>query len=286
MEVRRATHDDIPGIVAFTTDTFEWGDYVPDVIEEWVDDPDGLTMVAIEDGSPIAVARTLLLTPTEAWAHGIRVHPDHRGTGVGAALAVPLLDWLREAGALVVRLLVEDDNTPSLRHVDKLGFRRTARLMRASRPVGEATANPDGNGVRRGPSSLQAKPGKAHDAPIIVGSWTSSEIGRAMRGLIGEGWRFHSLRTSDVEEAARHGMLWEIGSSWALTATNEPIFQVSMLDTRPEDAYETIGALVDAANARGAEEVAVWLPAIDWAVQAARRTGCDIRPMSLFEYPL
>jgi ribosomal protein S18 acetylase RimI-like enzyme len=286
MEIRRAVHDDIPAIVSFTTGTFEWGDYVPDVIEEWIDDPEGVTMVALDDGVPVAVARTLLLTPTEGWAHGIRVHPDHRGSGVAAALAGPLLEWVRDAGALVVRLLVEDDNTPSIRHVEKLGFRRTTRLIRASRAVGEATANPDGNGVRRGPSSLEAKPGKTQDAPMVLGSWTSSEIGRAMRGLIGEGWRFHTMRVPDVETAARLGALWEIGSSWAITSTTDPWFQVAMLDTRPDDAYETIGALIDAANNRGAEQVSIWLPPLDWVVQAARRTGCDVSPSSIWEYTL
>ncbi len=121
---------------------------------------------------------------------------------------------------------------------------------------------------------------------MVLGSWTSSEIGRAMRGLIGEGWEFHSMRITDVETAARSGALWEIGSSWAITTTTEPSFHVAMLDTRPDDAYETIGALVDAANNRGAEQVSIWLPPLDWVIQAARRTGCDTDPMSIWEYSL
>ncbi len=286
MEIRRARHEDIPGIIAYTRDTFEWGDYVPDVIEEWVEDPDGVTMVAALDGEPIAVARALLLTPNEGWGHGIRVHPDHRGGGVAAEIGIPLLAWIRDAGAQVVRLLIEDDNEPSIRHVQKLGFRRTVRLMHASRTVGEATANPEGNGVRRGPSALRAKPAKVQDAPLVLASWSSSEIGRAVRGLIGEGWRFHTLRVDDVRDAAGSGSLWEVGNSWAITTTIEPTFHVAMLDTRPDEAYEAIGALVDLANNRGAERFVVWLPAIDWIVQAARRTGCDVSPLSIWEYPL
>lgn len=286
MEIRRARPEDVPAIAAYTQDTFEWGDYVPDMIAEWVDDTEGMTMVALVDGKPIAVARTLLLTSNEGWAHGIRVHPDHRGSGVAAALGAPLLKWIRDAGAQIVRLLVEDDNTPSIRHVEKLGFRRTARLMRASRAVGDASANAEGNGVRRGPSPLRARPAKTQDAPLILASWMSSDIGRAMRGLVGEGWRFHTMRLADVEAAARAGSLWEIGSSWAVTAAIEPEFLVAMLETRPDEAYETIGALVDAANNRGAEQISIWLPAIDWVVQAARRTGCDVKPLSVWEYPL
>ena len=286
MLIRPATAADIPAIVAFTTGTFEWGDYVPDVIREWIDDPGGKAMVAVVDGETIGVARTMLVTPAEGWAHGVRVHPDYRGEGIAGVLAESLMHWARSAGARVVRLLIEDDNTASSRHVDKVGFRRTVQMMRASRSVGEATANPHGNGVRHGPSTLVARPAKVQDATLAMTSWASSDIGRAMRTLGGIGWRFHKLTTADVEDAARSGNLWEIGSGWAMTSTSTPWFHVAMLDTRPEDAYETFRALTDVANKRGAEGLTVWIPALDWLIQSARRAGCDVAPMSIWEYAL
>jgi len=286
MEIRPATTADIDAIIAFTTGTFDWGDYVPDVIAEWIDDPNGMAMVAVVDGETVGVARTVLLTRSEAWAHGVRVHPDHRGEGIAGVLASSLMDWARDAGAQVVRLLIEDDNIASIRHVDKVGFRRTVQMMRASRAVGEATANPQGNGVRRGPSTLVARPGKIQDATMAMTSWASSDLGSAMRGLSGIGWRFHRLTVADVENAARSGNLWEIGSGWAMTSTITPWFHVAMVDTRPEDAYETFRALTDTANKRGSENLSVWIPAVGWLIQSARRAGCDVSPMSIWEYSL
>lgn len=286
MHIRPATSADIPAIVAFTTGTFEWGDYVPDAIQEWIDDPSGMAMVAIVGGETVGVARTMLLTPTEVWAHGVRVHPEHRGEGIAGDLAESLMNWARDAGARVVRLLIEDDNTASIRHVDKVGFRRTVPMMRASRTVGEATANPQGNGVRRGPSTLVARPGKLPDARLVMTSWTPSDVGRAMRGLAGFGWRFQRLTVADIEDAARSGNLWEIGSGWAVTSTTTPWFHVAIVDTRREDAYETFRALTDIANKRGSENLTVWIPALDWLIQAGRRSGCDVTPMSVWEYAL
>jgi GNAT superfamily N-acetyltransferase len=286
MLIRQATAADVPAIVAFTTGTFEWGDYVPDAIREWIEDPDGMALVAVVEGETVAVARTVLLTPTEAWAHGVRVRPDCRGEGIAGVLAESLMHWARDAGARVVRLLIEDDNASSIRHVDKVGFRRTVPLIRASRTVGEATANPQGNGVRRGPSTIGARPGKLPDAKLVMTSWTSSDAGRAMRGLAGIGWRFHRLTVTDVEDAARSGNLWEVGSGWAIASTTTPLFHIAMLDSRPEDAYEMFRALTDAANKRGAEGLAVWIPALDWLTQSARRAGCDVAPMSVWERAL
>ncbi|NHZ70491.1 MAG: GNAT family N-acetyltransferase [Proteobacteria bacterium] len=286
MEIRRAQHTDIPGIISFTTDTFEWGDYIPDVIEEWIDDPEGIAMVAIDDGRPVGLARTVLLTSSEAWAHGVRVHPDHRGKEIAGALAEALMEWARTQGVQVVRLLIEDDNVASARHVEKVGFRRTVRIVRAVRSVGEATANPKGNGVGHGPSTLKAKPARSPDVPLVMASWGSSEPGRALRGLFGMGWRFRTLRAPDVRSAAERSNLWEIGSSWAITSSIEPSFQIAMLDTRPDEAYDAIRALIDTANNRGAESMSMWLAPLDWLIQAARRAGCDIDPSSIWEYPL
>jgi L-amino acid N-acyltransferase YncA len=286
MLIRPATAEDIDAIVAFTTGTFEWGDYIPDVIKEWVDDTDGMVMVAVVDGETVGVARTDLLTPTEAWAHGVRIHPDHRGEGIAGDLAETLIGWARNAGARVVRLLIDDDNTASIRHVDKVGFRRTVPMVRAFRSVGEATANPQGNGVRRGPSTLVARPGKIQDAALAMTSWVSSDIGRAMRGLVGIDWQFSKLTMTGTEDAARSGNLWEIGGGWAMTSTTAPWFHVAMVDTRREDAYETFRGLTDAANKHGAEILTVWIPAVDWLIQSARRAGCDVTPMSVWEYPL
>ncbi len=286
MHIRQATHDDIPAIISFTTNTFEWGDYVPDAIRDWIDDPNGMTMVALDGDEPIAVARTVLLAPTEAWGHGVRVSRDHRGTGVAGLLVERLLSWVRTTDAHIVRLMIEDDNTSSIRHVEKVGFRRTVRMMRAVRSVGEATPNPEGNGVRHAPSTLRAIPGRGQDAPLVMSAWTSSDVGRAMRGLIGIGWQFHTMRTSDVQESARLGGLWDIGGSWAMTSTNALAFRVAMLDVRPEDAYESIRALIDIANNQGAEQVSIWIPTLDWLVQATRRAGCDVSPSSIWVYPL
>lgn len=286
MNIRKATRDDIPSIVSFTTGTFDWGDYVPESIGEWIDDSDSAVMVATIEQRPVAVARTVLVTPAEAWAHAVRVDPNFRGRGIAGDLAASLVEWARNAGANVVRLLIEQDNVSSVRHVEKVGFRRTVELVRATRSVGEATANPEGNGVSHGPSTLTAKPAKSQDVALVMASWTSSEIGRATKGLIGEGWQFHTMLSSDVHNAATRSSLWELGNSWAITTATSPVFEVAMIDTRREDAFATIKGLIDTANRGGAELVSMWLPALDWLVQAARRAGCDVEPSNIWEFEL
>lgn len=285
--IRQATASDIDGIVSFTTDTFEWGDYVPELIGGWIDDDAGVVLVAVDDeDQPIAIARAVFLTDTELWSHAARVHPDHRGKRIAGDLARALMEWGAANGAQVLRLLIEDDNLASIKHVTKTGLRRSVSAVRATRAVGAASPNPEGNGGRRTKSSLQARPGKTRDVSLVRASWSTSEVGRSMRELIGVGWSFHRLRDEDIEAAARNGQLWEVGSSWAISGAMEPQFTIGMLDTTPDDAYDVIRALVDTANNRGAEGISLWLADTVWLVQAARRAGCDVSGFGIWETPI
>ncbi len=286
MHIREATPEDIPEIVGFTTDTFEWGDYVPEMIGEWIDDPSGVVMVATDDSGITGLARVVILSPTQAWSHAARIRPDRRGEGIAGQLADVLLDWARDHGALIVRLLVEDDNDASIRQVAKKGLRRVTTVVRGWRTIGDATPNPEGNGARRTSTSFIARPVKSADAQMLAAAWSSSLCGRPLRGLVADGWRFHTLTESDLVAACRDGGLWEIGSSWAVTRHDDTTFGVPLLDTGPDEAFDVIGSLIDVANERGAESFWMWLADIDWLVQAARRAGCDVSSNGIWVYSL
>lgn len=287
MRIREARADDVDAIVAFTTGTFRWGDYVPDAVEGWIASDRGILHVATdEDDRPIAMMRAEFLTDREVWSHAARVHPAHRGIRIAARLMDAQTTWARERGGWVMRLLIEDENQSAIAHVMRYGFVRAASVIRATRAVGAASPNPEGNGGRSFPSSLTARPGKVHDLPLVRSSWEVSPTGRALRQLIGEGWRFHRLRDADIEAAARSSNLWEVGNSWVITGSIEPVFEVRAIDTTPEEAEEVLRALIDTANNRGAEMFAAWIPDLDWIIRAARRTGCDVAGNGVWALPL
>jgi len=110
--------------------------------------------------------------------------------------------------------------------------------------------------------------------------------GRPLRGLVARDWRFHTLTAVDLVEAAREGGLWRIGSSWAITRQVGAEFDVSLLETNPEEAFDAIMSLIDLANDRGAEDFWMWLADLDWLTQAARRAGCDVFPSGIWVYSL
>lgn len=48
-------------------------------------------MVATIEQRPVAVARTVLVTPAEAWTHAVRDDPKFRGRGIAGVLAASLI---------------------------------------------------------------------------------------------------------------------------------------------------------------------------------------------------
>lgn len=277
VSVRPALPSDREAIVEFTRDTFEWGDYVADEFDGWLARPDMLVVVAVDDDEQaVALAAARMLSSSEAWFHAARVHPDLRGRGIAAEVSVALRSWARDQGALVGRLLVEDWNEASIRHVEKTGRRRVASMARCTKSIGDASPSPDGNGGRRVPSPLRARSAHAADAQSALASWSIGELGRASRGLFGIGWSFRRLTIDDLITAAKGSAFWEIGAGWALASPSSGgRFEVSWLETREEDTDDLLRSLVDLAIGSGSESLTIWIPNVDWAVKAAKRLGFE-----------
>ncbi len=287
LRTRTARPSDVATIAAFTTGTFDWGDYVPESIAGWIDDQSGYVLVATDGHDvPVAIGRAALLTPHEAWLHAARVHTDWRGHGIASQMAVDLTDWARDQGALVARLLIEENNTASIRNINKTAFRKTTVVHRGFRTLNQPAPRLNGNGGARRRSPLTAREGNRADAELIAAAWSASEAGRALRGLIAESWSFYRMRGSDVERAAREARLWEIGSAWAITSEDDGWFNVLMLDTSPSDAPDVVRALVDLANDRGASEFSAWAADCAWLVEALRTAGCETEPSGIYAQSL
>nr|KJR72433.1 MAG: GCN5 family acetyltransferase [Vulcanisaeta sp. AZ3] len=122
---RKAQPNDIEEIIGFTQNTFQWGDYVPKAIHEWV--REGKAYVALMNGKVVAVA-AITLVERAAYLHGMRVRPENRRTGIGEAMTRFLIEESRRLGAEIVTLLVAEWNTPSLNLVHKVGFKEALEV--------------------------------------------------------------------------------------------------------------------------------------------------------------
>ncbi len=284
--IRPARPEDKSAVAAFTRGTFEWGDYLTGVFDEWLVDADGGFVVAEVDGDVVAVARGVMLSAREAWLQGARVHPDHRRRGVGLRLNEHLRDWARERGAEVARLLVEEGNEAARAQVERSGMRQIAIFSRAHRPVGDASPAPAGNGGRRVRALEKLQRAHSSEAQPAFMAWSTSELARVGRGLFGAGWRFRRLVIDDLATAAAREALWAARSGWVLAKRSDARLEVGWVMTGSDDAEDLMRAITDLAVDEGADEVHAFLPDVPWLAQAARKANYALENEIVFAIPL
>lgn len=124
VEVRAAQPKDREAVLEFCTHTWEWGDYIEYVWDEWLHDSQGLLLVATLDGQPVGVAHLRMSTEKDAWLEGMRVDPKYRQHGIATALHQVMQAEAMRRGATHVRLLSASDNTASISLTERGGFRR------------------------------------------------------------------------------------------------------------------------------------------------------------------
>lgn len=278
--VRTGRADDLPSIIPWTTDTFSWGDYVPERIAGWLEDPNSALLVCAGDGDVVrAIVRAEMLSADEGWLAAARVHPEHRREGMGTALNHAGVDWLREHGAQVVRLAIEADNAPAMSQVERLGYRQVSRWAFAW--WDREHVEPAGRG-----HELQRAHGQDVDAAWI--SWSTSDLAVAARDLVPQGWRWRRGRPGDLESAVSTGALRQSPLGWAVVEEIQDdgkTLEVNWVSSEARDLPHLLDALLGLA---GSSDAGLYLkiPALPWAAEAMERAGARISETLVYERPV
>lgn len=282
MLIRPARHEDIPLIAAWTERTFDWGDYVAERLPAWLDNPASQVMVAEEAGAIISMVAGTMVSPTEAWAQGMRVHPDHRRKGIATTVAAALWEWARENGAVVARLAIDATNTPSEAQAESMGFRKLNDWRRGERAIGEGSPVPEGNGGRRVPPPERLDTAHSAEAEPAFLSWSTGELARAAHGLFPLGWVWRKMTLEHLLLTARSRSLYEGRPGWAIAEVDDDILQVHWMETTRDDAAAMALAVVDVAAESRVAELRLWLPQAPWLEAAFVRLGVEFHTVGVW----
>ncbi len=283
-ELRQAVASDRSAIAAFTRGTFEWGDYVTDRFDNWLDASAGHLLVATADGEAVGLARGVLLSPRELWLHAARVHPVWRGKGIGGALNDELVAWGKAQGAVVVRLLIEDWNEAAQKQVLKAHYRPVSQWLFGKREISPTDPNPMRNGGKRvpGPERLQAA-SRSEAEPAFL-AWSTSDLMRASRGLFGLAWTWRRLTLDDLIVGAKARTFFECPSGWVLMSRRDDgVMEVAWAMATQDDVTRLIRAVLDYALSARATELHLHMPATAEVSAALERIGCAVKAMTIWE---
>lgn len=178
LTIRPATSADKAPVLAFCATTWDHGDYIDQVWDDWLAAPDSTLLVGTLNERPVALAH-VSVQQGEGWCEGVRVDPAERGRGLGVAIMRACVDEARRRQAQVLRLLTSRANQAMQTILPRLGFAHCFDVSWLSAPA----LGPDAL-----PGPLEVLPPAR--LPELLRDLADAALLRATDGLYADGWSF------------------------------------------------------------------------------------------------
>lgn len=196
---RRAKMEDKPRILEICSTIWEGHDYIPNILDKWIDDKEGEFTLILEDDAITGLAKFTMSQPGVGWLEGLRVAPEYRSKGYAKEITRYYIDMGRARGLDKLQLSTYYENYASIHVTESYGFKRVANFfcvetqpdleMQSSREVIQLTFDsPDFHAVMA----------KALEAPVQ----------KLQRDFLGYGWLFKKLSERELLTAIHLGHLY------------------------------------------------------------------------------
>jgi ribosomal protein S18 acetylase RimI-like enzyme len=286
--VRPARPADREAVLSFCRDTWDDGDYIENVWEDWLVDESGRLLVAVAGDQPVGLIHLAMLSTEDAWLEGIRVAPTARRRGIARVMTSQALVLARQRGACVVRLLTDSDNIASQGLVTKkFGFQRVAEVVRYTAPALPAGNHSDADVLLETEdmaASTSERSEQQESAPgprLLLASeedhtrlqdWLlHSNLAPINGGLQFGRWNAWALREADMQDYLARGEVWmleEWESIQAIAVVRErpgretfaPTLEVRYIDGSSGGIGMLALTLREIAEERHLTQVEFWLP--------------------------
>ena len=132
---RPALPRDKADVLEFTKFTWEGGDYIRYVWDDWLADPHGILVAAEYGGHCIGIAKVSLSAPRQWWLEGLRVDPKFQGKRIASHLHEYVHSWWLEHGDGVVRFMTSSRRLKVHHLAGKLGYEKILEMNELEAPV-------------------------------------------------------------------------------------------------------------------------------------------------------
>ena len=128
---RELTKEDIPAILDISKDIWEGDDYIPDVIERWLNEEKHLTYGTFLDEEMkelVGFGRVKMYSNGVAWLEGGRVKVSYQKKGIGREQLKYAIDYATKVGARVAQYDTSSRNFGSLALAKFYDFKEKKRM--------------------------------------------------------------------------------------------------------------------------------------------------------------
>lgn len=199
MLFRRATVEDKPRILEICSTVWDGNDYIPNVLDKWIDDNEGEFTLILEDNEITGLAKFTLSQPGVGWLEGLRVAPEFRSKGYAKEITRYYIEMGRARGLDKLQLGTYYENYASIHVTESYGFQRIANFfyveghpeenMQCSREVIQLTFD-------------------SSDFRAVLDTALAAPVQKVQKDFLGYGWLFKKLTERELLSAVQLGHLY------------------------------------------------------------------------------
>jgi ribosomal protein S18 acetylase RimI-like enzyme len=279
LTIRPARADDRAAMERICAQTWEWGDYVPQVWDDWLadtarscEDEGGILIVGELAGRVVALSKITCQARGQVWLEGMRLDPDYRRRGIAGQFLDYSLAYAREHGARVVRLGTGHHNTAA--HI----LAARADMERVGSCV-YWLADPLFSDGLAGPPEISLL--TLEDEAMVQTFLAECGVLAHTRGLYSVDWVWQELSVGDVKSLLERGQVvaWstpdgQLAALATIHADREgDELWVGFADGEPDAVTQLARAIRMQAAQLGAERVQAMVPDLTWLREAYRAAG-------------
>lgn len=133
---RPALPKDTADVMQLASLIWDGDDYVPGAWSDWLEDDEGVLVVAEYGGRVIGLGKLTHLGSDDWWLEGLRVHPDYEGRGVASSIHDYQQAYWAKYGFGIVRLATSSKREAVKHLCQRSGFRQVVQLASYQAPAG------------------------------------------------------------------------------------------------------------------------------------------------------
>ena len=192
---RPALRRDTEEVHELCSHIWDGGDYIPEVWEDWLADPNGMLGVAEMGGRVVGIFKLSKFKEDEWYMEGLRVHPNVQGMGIAAHIHEYVLETWRRMGRGIIRLTTGSYNVKVHHMCERTGFQRIAEFIPYCAPS-----------LVEGKS--QFSPLRLNEATLALEFISGNPTHSLSWGLINLGWVYADPQIKYIQEAINEGHAW------------------------------------------------------------------------------
>lgn len=248
LTIRRGKPEDSDQVQELLTKVWE-DDYVPHMWLDWVKNPDkGIVLVALDQGAIIGTTYIAFCPGNACWFQALRVHPHYRRRGVGSRLTKVSIAESKKAGREVIYLGIDEDNIPSLKMTESLGFKRTSQFNRFAKKLAHKSSD----------QPTRWRPATGDDLETIFQDGKARDVGELLLC-----WQWQPFSKEALQDNIRDGHLSVWGAEQIQVWGGLEIYEELQIFV-PIGAQEDVQQAINDAEAYVANKaetwVEIWLP--------------------------